>query len=133
MRISEVSLKTSLSSDTLRYYEKIGLLPSIKRLDNGIRDYDEQDLHRIMFIKHMRLAGLPIEVLLEYFDLVKQGDYTIQKRKGILTEQRENLLARMEELEKTLDILDYKISWYEEAMIKAEQELGLLQEEPVLH
>jgi DNA-binding transcriptional MerR regulator len=71
----------------------------------------------------MRSAGLPIEVLIQYFELVQQGDETIDARKGILVEQREQLLARMKEMQETLDLLDYKISGYENAVLKSENEL----------
>ena len=71
----------------------------------------------------MRSAGLPIEILIQYFELVQQGDKTIDARKGILIEQREQLLARMKEMQETLDLLNYKIGIYENALLKAEQEL----------
>lgn len=123
MKISEVSEQSGLSVDTLRYYEKIGLLPPINRRDNGIRDYGELDLRRVDFIKCMRRAGLPIEVLIAYFALVEQGDETIQARKEILQEQRAQLLARMAQLQETLDLLNYKIQVYENAIPTWEQEL----------
>ena len=123
MRISEVSEQYAITPDTLRYYERIGLLPSVNRTDSGIRDYDELDLRRVSFIKCMRSAGLPIEVLIEYFELVQQGDETIEARKTILIEQREQLLGRMKEMQETLDLLDYKIRVYENAVLKREQEL----------
>ena len=78
MRISEVSAQSGISSDTLRYYERIGLLPPINRKESGIRDYSELDLRRVEFIKCMRSAGLPIEVLIEYYGLVQQGDQTME-------------------------------------------------------
>jgi DNA-binding transcriptional MerR regulator len=119
MKIGEVSEKCEISSDTLRYYERIGLLPSVNRTDSGIREYGELDLKRISFIKCMRSAGLPIEVLIEYFELVQQGDATINTRKHILMEQREQILARMKEMQETLDLLNHKISVYEKALLKA--------------
>src|SRR5512134_127834 len=98
MKIMEVSEQYGLSSDTLRYYERIGLIPPVNRNENGIRDYNELDLRRVEFIKCMRRAGLPVEVLIEYVGLVQQGDKTIESRKEILIEQRELLLARMREM-----------------------------------
>lgn len=123
MKIGEVSEKYEISSDTLRYYERIGLLLSVNRSDSGIREFSELDLRRVSFIKCMRNAGLPIEVLIRYFELVKQGDQTIEARKEILIEQREQLRARMKGVQETLDLLDYKISVYENAVLKSEQEL----------
>jgi DNA-binding transcriptional MerR regulator len=74
MRISEVSEQCGISPDTLRYYERIGLLPSINRINGGIRDYGELYLRRVEFIKCMRSVGLSLEVLIEYFKLAQQGD-----------------------------------------------------------
>jgi MerR family transcriptional regulator, aldehyde-responsive regulator len=121
MKISEVSEQAGISSDTLRYYERIGLLPPVNRSESGIRDYNELDIRRVDFIKCMRSAGLPIEVLIEYFNLVQQGDQTIEARKEILIEQREQLLVRMAEMQETLDLLNYKIEVYENAVLKAEK------------
>ena len=123
MKISEVSEQYELSADTLRYYERIGLLPPVNRNESGIRDYSEIDARRVEFVKCMRSAGLPIEVLIEYMELVQQGDSTIQARKEILVEQRDLLTARMAEMQKTLDRLNYKIDVYEKALLKKEQEM----------
>ena len=123
MKISEMSEQSGLSVDTLRYYEKIGLLPPVNRTDSGIRDYDELDIKRIDFIKCMRAAGLSIDVLLQYFALVEQGDETIEARKEILQEQRAQLIAKMAEMQESLDLLNHKIQKYENAVLKSEQEL----------
>ena len=123
MKIMEVSEQFGLSSDTLRYYERIGLIPPVNRNGGGIRDYNELDLRRVEFIKCMRSAGLPVEVLIEYVGLVQQGDKTIDARKEILVEQRELLVARMKEMQKTLDILNHKIEVYENAVLKKEKQM----------
>jgi DNA-binding transcriptional MerR regulator len=123
MRIAEVSEKCGISSDTLRYYERIGLIPTVNRNESGIRDYNEIDVRRVEFIKCMRSVGLPIEVLIEYFKLVQQGDQTIEARKEILIDQRAQLVAKMEEMQETLDFLDYKISVYEDAVLRREKEI----------
>lgn len=123
MKIAEVSERYGMSSDTLRYYERIGLIPAVNRNGSGIRDYNETDVKRIEFIKCMRNAGLPIEALIEYIGLVQQGDKTIEARKEILKEQRELLMGRMKEMQKTLDLLDYKISVYENCILGKEKEL----------
>ncbi len=128
MRIAQVSEQYGLSTDTLRYYERIGLIPPVHRDENGIRDYEEIDLRRVEFIKCMRSAGLPVEVLIEYIGLVQQGDGTIHARKEILEEQRELLAARIQEMQRTLDILDYKIEVYENAVMKKEKELIQIEE-----
>jgi DNA-binding transcriptional MerR regulator len=123
MRISEVSERCDVPSDTLRYYERIGLIPPVNRNENGIRNYSELDVRRIEFIKCMRGAGFPIETLIEYYGLVQQGDHTIEARKEILKKQREQLVAKMDEIQKTLDLVDYKIDVYENTLLKKEKEI----------
>jgi DNA-binding transcriptional MerR regulator len=128
MKIAEVSTQHGISMDTLRYYERIGLIPPVNRSKSGIRDYSELDIRRVEFVKCMRSAGLPVEVLIEYIALVQQGDKTIESRKDILVEQRELLIARMEQMQKTLDILKHKIEVYEKAVLKNEKEMILVED-----
>ena len=128
MKIAEVSEKFGLSVDTLRYYERVGLIPPVHRNEGGIRDYNELDLRRVDFIKCMRGAGLPVEVLIEYMNLVQQGDSTTEARKEILIEQRDLVAARLEEMQKTLDRLNYKIEVYEKALLKKEKEIVQVEE-----
>lgn len=112
MTISEVSKKYDISTDTLRYYERIGLLPPVPRTKSGLRDYDENSCKSVEFIKCMRNAGLPIEALIEYMTLYREGDSTAEARMAILVEQREALLGRIEEMQNTLARLDRKIEMY---------------------
>lgn len=128
MKIAEVSEKYGLSADTLRYYERVGLLPSVTRTESGIREFSEVDIKRVEFIKCMRSAGLPVEVLTEYIALVQQGDSTIVARKAILSEQRELLQARMREMQKTLDLLNYKIDVYESKLLELERGISQVEE-----
>ena len=127
MKISEVSEKFELSADTLRYYERVGLIPPVNRTESGIRDYDDLDLRRVDFVKCMRSAGLPVEVLVEYVGLVAEGDVTAERRRQILIEQREELLDKIDGLQKVLGILDHKIEVYDEILLKIEQ--GFAEEE----
>lgn len=128
MKISEVSEQCGVSADTLRYYERIGLLPPVNRNPGGTRDYSALDIRRVEFIKCMRSVGLSIEVLIEYFKLAQQGDQTMETRKHILVEQRAKLLARITEMQTTLDFLDYKINVYENAVLRAENDMSLIEE-----
>ena len=124
MTIAEVGKKYDITADTLRYYERIGLIPNVNRTQSGIRNYSEEDCRWIEFIKCMRSAGLPIEVLMEYVSLFQQGDSTIEARKELLTDQRRKLLEKMEEMQKTLDRLNYKIGSYEKTIVPKEKELA---------
>jgi MerR family transcriptional regulator, aldehyde-responsive regulator len=123
MTITEVSKKYDLTQDTLRYYERIGLIPGVNRKKSGVRDYNDEDCRWIEFIKCMRAAGLPIEVLIEYVALFQQGDSTAEARKELLIDQRNQLIARIDDMQKTLERLNFKIERYEQAVVPAENEL----------
>jgi len=116
MTIAEVSRKYGLSEDTLRYYERIGMIPPVTRTPGGLRNYTEEDCKWVELARCMRSAGLPVEVMIEYLRLTLQGDETIPARRELLLRQREQLLAQKAAIESTLDRLNYKISRYEEAM-----------------
>ena len=123
MTIAEVSKKYDLTADTLRYYERIGLLPVVNRTSGGNRDYTDEDCGWVEFIKCMRGAGIEVEALIDYIVLHKQGDSTAEARKQILIEQREKLCSRMTDMQKTLDKLDYKIDVFYSGVQLSEQKL----------
>ena len=129
MSITEVSKKYGLSPDTLRYYERIGLIPPVPRTRGGLRDYGEESCGWIQLMKCMRAAGVQIEALIEYVDLFQQGDATLDARKALLVEQRDQLVSRMAEMQASLDLLNQKIDRYEQGMMTAEQQLRRLHAE----
>lgn len=112
MTIAEVSKKYDLTPDTLRYYERIGLISNVPRNKSGIRNYDEKSCKRIEFIKCMRNAGVEIEILIEYMNLLEEGSTTAMARKNLLEEQREKLLEKQKNIKATIDRLNYKIEIY---------------------
>lgn len=114
MTIAEVSKKYDLTQDTIRYYEKEWLIPTVPRTESGIRNFDEESCNWIEFIKCMRNAGLEIEVLKQYVDLFKQGKSTVTKRKELLEKQRKKLLEKQKNINETLERLEYKIKLYNE-------------------
>ena len=126
MTIAGGSKKHDRSVGTLRYYERIGLIPPVPRTKGGVRDYGEESCGWIELMKCMRAAGVQIEALIEYVKLFRQGDATMAARKAILVEQRDQLLARMAEMQSSLDLLNEKIDRYEQGMVSAEQQLRLL-------
>ena len=123
MKISEVSKKYDISPDTLRYYEKEGLLPNVKKNASGIREYSETDCGWVEFIKCMRGAGLSIEVLARYIELFYKGDSTKEERKNILIEERAKLIEKRDTIQATIERLDYKIKVYDKTMVQKEKEL----------
>jgi predicted dehydrogenase len=116
MTIKEVAEKYDISADTLRYYERVGMIPKVTRKANGIRDYQESDLGWVELALCMRSAGLPVEVMIEYVKLYKEGDNTIPARLELLQEQMNSLKEQKEQIESTMERLAYKISKYEEAV-----------------
>ncbi len=112
MRISEVALKFSLSTDTLRYYEKLGLIENVKKDETGKRFYNNDNILRINFIVHMKKAGVRLSKIKEYIDLVNLGDNTVKERKAILEKEKLKLEKEMLELRRTMDFLNYKIDNY---------------------
>ena len=114
MTIAEVGKKYNLTPDTLRYYERIGLISNVPRNKNGIRNYDDKTCKRIEFIKCMRDAGVEIEILIEYMSLFEKGKSIVTARKELLEEQRKRLLEKQENINATIDKLNYKIKLYEE-------------------
>lgn len=129
MTIAEASKKYDISADTLRYYERIGLIPPVPRTKSGIRDYDEASCGWIQLMKCMRKAGVQIEALIEYVALYQQGEETARARKAILEGQREQLRMRLEEMQESLHLLDKKIQHYEETVCAAEENLRKIEKE----
>lgn len=113
MTIKQVSEKYNVSQDTLRYYERVGMIPEVTRTAGGIRSYTAEDLGWLELALCMRSAGLPVNVLVEYLRLYRQGDETIPQRLELLTDQRRELLEMKSRIEQTIARLDYKISVYE--------------------
>lgn len=128
MTISEVAKKYSLTQDTIRYYEKEGLIPKVPRNKSGIRDFDEETCKWIEFAKCMRSAGLSIEVLSQYVKLMKQGHSTVKERRQLMLDQREILLKKQEDINATIKRINYKIKLYDE--IVEGKRKDFMEEEP---
>ena len=116
MTIKEVCKKYGISADTLRYYERVGVIPEVNRTKGGIRDYSEEDIRWVENAICMRNAGVPVEMLIDYVRLFREGDGTFQARRDLLTEARRDIQEQLDKLQETAQLLDYKISRYEEAL-----------------
>ena len=125
MTITEISKTYNLTADTLRYYERIGLIPRVNRKESGVRDYTEEDCKWVEFIKCMRSSGLRIEVLIEYVKLFEKGEETKQVRKEILIEQRNQLIEKKNNIEETINRLNIKIDKYDDLVIYSEKNLKM--------
>ena len=102
-----------MSTDTLRYYERIGLLPPVPRNAAGIRNYDEYFVNFINFIKKLKASGMSLEHIIDYIRLAEKGDATIQERKKLLAEARETLLDKINSLQLVAELADYQLRNYE--------------------
>ncbi|MEU3484716.1 MerR family transcriptional regulator [Streptomyces massasporeus] len=113
--ISEVVAFTGLTAHTLRWYERIGLMPHIDRSHTGQRRYTNRDLDWLDLVGKLRLTGMPVADMVRYAELVREGDHTYGERFELLQTTREDVLARIDELRGTLAVLDRKISFYADA------------------
>lgn len=116
MTIAEVGKKYDLTPDTLRYYERVHMIPPVHRTASGLRDYTQEDCKWVALAKCVRSAGLPMEAMIEYVRLTQAGSETIPARKRLLLEQRVQLEAQKRAIEGTLQRLDDQIRRYDEAM-----------------
>ncbi len=116
MTIKEVCSRFGISPDTLRYYERVGVIPQVYRTAGGIRDYNEDDIKWVETATCFRSAGMPIELLIEYVRLFREGDHTIQARCELLREARERIIAERRKFDDALEKMDYKIRVYEKAV-----------------
>lgn len=129
MNIKKVSEQLEITPDTIRYYERIGLVPPINRNKNGVRDFTDLDIQRLDFIKCMRHAGLSIESLHEYMHLYSlNDDRTIPACKRILEEEAEKLDERIANLQETRAYLQHKINVYDSQLTQATNDLKLSEE-----
>lgn len=112
MNISEIAKRLGVSTHTLRYYEKIGLIKNVGRDENGKRVYSEQDCNWVEFILRLKRIKMPITEITRYAELRYQGDETIDERSQLLTGQKENLLKQIAELNESVKFIDHKIRIY---------------------
>ncbi|KIZ18505.1 MerR family transcriptional regulator [Streptomyces natalensis] len=118
--IGEVAEHTGLSAHTLRWYERIGLMPHVDRTHTGQRRFTNRDLDWLHLVSKLRLTGMPVADMVRYAELVREGDATFAEREQLLAAHREDVLERITELQSTLLVLDYKINIYADARRGAE-------------
>lgn len=110
--IAEISDQTGLSYDTIRYYEKIGLMPIIKRNKNGQREYDKEDLSRIIFVTKLKRTNMPLKEIEKYMTLASAHDYESCYR--ILNEHKRQIESQINEMQEALSVMNFKITHYED-------------------
>ncbi|WP_069173114.1 MerR family transcriptional regulator [Streptomyces griseus] len=110
--ISEVAAFTGLTAHTLRWYERIGLMPHVDRSHTGQRRFTNRDLDWLAFVSKLRLTGMPVADMVRYAELLREGDHTFEERQQLLEATRRDVRNRIAELQGTLAVLDFKIDFY---------------------
>ncbi|MGG8405283.1 MerR family transcriptional regulator [Streptomyces sp. 12297] len=110
--ISEVAARTGLTQHTLRWYERIGLMPHVDRSHSGQRRFSDADLDWLAFVGKLRTTGMPVADMVRYAELVREGAHTFDERRELLERTRRDVRARIDELTGTLAVLDHKIGFY---------------------
>ncbi|MFJ1562795.1 MerR family transcriptional regulator [Streptomyces erythrochromogenes] len=110
--ISEVEARTGLSQHTLRWYERIGLMPHVDRSHSGQRRFTGKDLDWLGFVGKLRATGMSVADMVRYAELVREGEHTVEERRELLERTRREVRARIGELTDALAVLDYKIDMY---------------------
>ena len=114
--IQDVSKKTGLTAHTLRYYEKEGLIPGVERSQGGFRQYTDEDLERLGLICCLKNTGMSIQEIARFVQLTQEGEHTLEERVELLRAHREQVLARMAEMQKHLDKVTWKLNFFTEKL-----------------
>ncbi|MET7856538.1 MerR family transcriptional regulator [Streptomyces sp. NPDC005318] len=122
--ISEVVAFTGLTAHTLRWYERIGLMPHVDRSHTGQRRFTNRDLDWLAFVGKLRLTGMPVADMVRYAELLREGEHTFEERQELLEATRRDVMTRIAELQDTLAVLDYKIDFYASARRAPERPCG---------
>ncbi|MFY9902386.1 MAG: MerR family transcriptional regulator [Trichococcus sp.] len=113
MKIAQVSKEKHVSIDSLRYYERIGLIPPVKRIAGGMREYSDEDLQWLDFVKAVKSAGMSIEPLIDYVRLCGEGLHTVPARRGLWEDECDLLEKRIHGLQETLAQMKSKVAHYD--------------------
>lgn len=114
--VSETAKILNIAPSTLRYYDREGLLPFIERTDSGIRMFKDSDIEWLYIIDCLKKTGMPLRDIKHFIMLAQEGDGTIRERLQLFLKQRESVLEQIQELEDTLEILNYKCWYYQTAL-----------------
>ena len=114
--IQDVSKKIGLTAHTLRYYEKEGLISGVERSQGGFRQYTDEDLERLGLICCLKNTGMSIQEIARFVQLTHEGNHTLQERVELLRVHRENVLARIAEMEKHLEKVTWKLNFFTEKL-----------------
>lgn len=121
--ISEVAKKLNLTSYTLRYYDKEGLMPFVERTSSGIRMFKESDIDFLKIIQCLKSTGMPIKDIKEFIQWCSDGDSTLEQRYSMFLERKASVEAQLEELRKTMEVIEHKCTYYKTAIDAGTEEI----------
>jgi DNA-binding transcriptional MerR regulator len=121
--ISEVANELNLTVYTLRYYDKEGLMPYVERTPSGTRLFKESDISALRVIECLKATGMPIKEIKNFIDWCSDGDSTLQQRYDMFVERKAIVEAQMEELKKTMELIDHKCFYYKTALDAGTEEI----------
>jgi DNA-binding transcriptional MerR regulator len=112
LTVGQVAALTGLSADTLRWYERVGLLEGVARDPSGRRQYTQKDLRQLALLMRLRATGMPVSEMLRYAELAKVGAHTERQRRQLLEAHRDRVLNHIADLHRDLDVINRKIAGY---------------------
>ncbi|XOJ02061.1 MerR family transcriptional regulator [Paenibacillus polymyxa] len=121
--IGEVAKKLDLTVYTLRYYDKEGLMPFVERTTSGTRLFKDSDIDFLKIIQCLKLTGMPIKDIKDFIVWCSEGDSTLKQRYDMFTERKAIVEAQMEELRRTMEVIEHKRSYYETALEAGTEEI----------
>ena len=119
--IHEVCARTGLTAHTLRYYEKEKLLPNVSRSAGGFRQYSEEDMEALGMICCLKNTGMSLQDIARFMALTREGDQTLRERCELLKKHRDTVIARMEEMQRHLDKVTWKVNYFTEKLAEYER------------
>ncbi|MCG7381945.1 MULTISPECIES: MerR family transcriptional regulator [unclassified Paenibacillus] len=121
--ISEVAKELNLTVYTLRYYDKEGLMPFVERTPSGVRKFKESDIDFLKIIQCLKLTGMPIKDIKDFIEWCSEGDSTLQERYDMFIERKASVEAQMEELRKTMEVIEHKCAYYKTAIAAGTEDI----------
>ncbi|KAB7670119.1 MerR family transcriptional regulator [Bacillus sp. B1-b2] len=121
--ISEAAKELNLTIYTLRYYDKEGLMPFVERNARGIRIFKESDIEALKIIQCLKATGMPIKDIKGFIAWCSEGDSTLQQRYDLFLERKATVEAQMDELRKTMEIINHKCTYYMSALDAGTEEI----------
>ena len=122
--IHEVCERTGLSAHTLRYYEKEKLLPNVRRSPGGFRQYTEEDMEALGMICCLKNTGMSLQDISRFMTLAREGDQTLRERCELLKKHRDTVIARMEEMQRHLEKVTWKVQYFTQRLADYENNSG---------